>query len=77
MLRRFRFFFKTLLGVIIIVLHESTTYKRELHIRPPEGKSAAPEGPDGVIQGSRGSPVWMRDMEHPEGPLHQAPDNIL
>ena len=43
--------------------------------RPPEGKSAASEGPDGEVRGSRGSLIRMRDMDPPEGPLHQAPYN--
>ena len=37
-------------------------------VRPPEGKSAAPEGPDGEIRGginSRISPVRMRAMDPP------------
>ena len=44
-------------------------------VRPPEGKSVAPEGPNGEVRGSRGSLIWMRDMNPPEGPLHQAPYN--
>ena len=32
-------------------------------VRPTKGKSAAPEGPDGVIRGSRGSPIRIRDMD--------------
>ena len=43
--------------------------------RPPEGKSAASEGPDGEVRGSRGSLIRMRDMDSPEAPLHQAPYN--
>ena len=43
-------------------------------LRPPEGKSVATrEGPDGEVRGSRGSLIRMRDMDRPEGPLHQAP----
>ena len=38
-------------------------YARELYDRPKEGKSAAPEGPDGEIRGSEGSPIRMRDMD--------------
>ena len=34
-------------------------------VRQPEGKSAAPEGPDGEIRGSRGSPILMRGMGSP------------
>ena len=33
-------------------------------VRPPEGKSAAPEGPDGEIRGRRGSLIRMHDMMH-------------
>ena len=44
-------------------------------VRPPEGKSAASEGPDGEVRGSRGSLVRMRDMDPPEVPLRQAPYN--
>ena len=40
-------------------------------VRPPEGISS--EGPDGEVRGSRGSLIRMRDMDTPEGPLHQAP----
>ena len=40
-------------------------------VRSPEGKSAAPEGPDGEIRGSRGSHKRMHNMDTPEGPLHQ------
>ena len=36
-------------------------------VRPPEGKSAAPDGPDGEIQGSRGSLIQMRDMDSLKG----------
>ena len=32
-------------------------------VRMPAGKSAAPEGPDGEIRGSRGSPTRMHDMD--------------
>ena len=43
-------------------------------VRPPEGKSAASEGPDGEVRGSRGSLIIrMCDMDPPEGSLHQAP----
>ena len=42
-------------------------------VRPPEGKSAASEGPGGEVRGSRGSLVRMRDMDPPEVPLRQAP----
>ena len=42
-------------------------------VRPPEGKSAASESPDGEVRGSRGFLLRMRDMNPPEGPLHQAP----
>ena len=34
-------------------------------VRPPQGKSAALEGPDGDIRGSRGFPTRMRDMDLP------------
>ena len=44
-------------------------------VRSPEGKSAAPEGPDGEILGSIASPIQMRDMDPPEGPLQQPPYN--
>ena len=44
-------------------------------VRSPEGKSAAPESPDGEVRGSRGSLIRMRDMDPPEGPLHQVPYN--
>ena len=45
-------------------------------VRLPEGRSAAPEGPDGDIRGgSRNSRIRMRDMDPPEGPLKQAPYN--
>ena len=44
-------------------------------VRPPEGKPAASEGPDGEVRGSRSSLVRMRDMDPPEVPLHQAPYN--
>ena len=44
-------------------------------VRPPEGKSAASEGPDGEVLGSRGSLMRMRAMDPPEEPLHQAPYN--
>ena len=44
--------------------------------RPPEGKSSSSEGSDGEVRGkSRGSLIRMRDMDPPEGPLHQAPYN--
>ena len=39
-------------------------------VRPPEGKPAASEGPDGEVRGSRGSLIRMRDMNPPEGLLH-------
>ena len=45
-------------------------FKRKL--RPPEGKSAASEGLDSEVRGSRGSLIRMRDMDPHEGPLHQA-----
>ena len=35
--------------------------------RPSEGKPAAPEGSDGEIQGSRGSPKRVRDMDPLKG----------
>ena len=41
-------------------------------VRPPEGKPAASEGPDGEVRGSRSSLAWMRDMDPPEVPLRQA-----
>ena len=44
-------------------------------VRPPEGKPAASEGPDGEVRGSRSSIVRMRDMDPPEVPLRQAPDD--
>ena len=44
-------------------------------VRPAEGKSTVPEGPDGEIRGSRGSPIRVRDMDPPKGPLQQAPYN--
>ena len=44
-------------------------------IQPSKGKSAAPEDPDGEIQGNRGSPTRMRNMDPPYGPLQQAPYN--
>ena len=44
-------------------------------VRPPKGKSAAPEDPDGEFRGSKGSLIRMRDMDPPEGPLYQAPYN--
>ena len=40
--------------------------------RPPEGKSAAPEEPDGEVRDSRGSLIRMRDIDPPEGSLRQA-----
>ena len=36
-------------------------------VQPPEGKPAGPDGPDGKIQGSRGSPARMRDMDASKG----------
>ena len=44
-------------------------------VRPSGGKSAASEGPDGEVRGSRDSLRRMRDMDPPEGPLRQAPFN--
>ena len=44
-------------------------------VRPPEGKPAASEGPDGEVRGSRSSLARMRDMDPPEVPLRQAPCN--
>ena len=44
-------------------------------VRPPEGKPAAPEGPDCEVRGSRDSLIRVRDMDPPERPLHQAPYN--
>ena len=44
-------------------------------VRPPEGKPAASEGPDGEVRRSRSSLVRMRDMDPPEVPLCQAPYN--
>ena len=32
-------------------------------VRPPEGPSPAPEGPDDTIRGGRGSLIRMRDMD--------------
>ena len=49
-------------------------YKRELYDRSI-GKPAASEGPDGEVRGSRSSIVRMRDMDPPEVPLRQAPDD--
>ena len=43
--------------------------------RPPEGKSATSEGPDGETRRSRDSLIRMRDMDPLEGPVHQAPYN--
>ena len=42
-------------------------------VRPPDGKSVAPEGLDGEVLGTRGSHLRMRDMDSTEGPLHQPP----
>ena len=42
-------------------------------VQPPEGKSAAPEDPDGEIRGSRGSPIRMRVMDPSYMPLQHAP----
>ena len=36
-------------------------------VRPPEGTSPAPEGPDGEVQGSKDSLIRMRDMESLKG----------
>ena len=36
-------------------------------VRPPKGTSAAPEGPDGEVQGSKGSLIRMRDTERLKG----------
>ena len=44
-------------------------------VRPPGGKPAASEGPDGEVRGSRSSLVRMRDMDPAEVPLRQAPYN--
>ena len=44
-------------------------------VRPSEGKSAAPEDPDGEIRGNRGSPTRMRDKDLLHGPLQQASYN--
>ena len=44
-------------------------------VRPPEGKFAAPEDPDGEIRGNRGSSTRMRDIGPPYGSLQQAPYN--
>ena len=45
-------------------------------VRPPEGKSAAPEGADGEIRGgSRGSSIRMHDMDPSKCPLQQAQYN--
>ena len=44
-------------------------------VRPPEGKPAASEDPDGEVRGSRTSLVRMRDMDPPEVPLRQPPYN--
>ena len=45
-------------------------------VRPPEGKIAASEGPDGEVRGGRRSSlVRMRDMDPPEVPLRQGPYN--
>ena len=38
-------------------------------VRPPERTSAAPEGPDGEVRGSRGSLTMMCAMAPLEGPL--------
>ena len=44
-------------------------------VRPPEGKPAASEGPDGEVRGSLSTLVRRRDMDPPEVPLRQAPYN--
>ena len=44
-------------------------------VRLPEVKSAASEGPDGEVRGSRGSLVRMLGLDPPEGPLHNVPYN--
>ena len=39
---------------------------RRLHaeaVRPPEGKYAAPDGPNGEIRESKGSPIRMRHVD--------------
>ena len=36
-------------------------------VRPTEGKSAASDGPDGEVRGSRGSLIRMRDMDPLKG----------
>ena len=43
----------------------SRRYTRELYDRPKANLSAAPEGPGGAIRGSRGSPIWIRDIDSP------------
>ena len=46
-------------------------------VRPPEGKSAASEGLDGEVRGSRGSLIRMRDMDPLKGQLRTTHHKML
>ena len=46
-------------------------------VRPPEGKSAAPEGPDGGTRGCRGSPIRMLLRIVLIGAWGKSPNNFI